>query len=207
VDITQEQAARLARTYTAVMKTDRRSRPSVYRREADSWLIEVTLRELRQLFQHLDPAPFREKDLDPAAAEYIEEAIREIGPDRAAKLLVYLPATELHSGDARQVPEAVANFFAYRARHARQELRRLLRRGAANLAIGLLFLFLCLSVRRSLESLGTAALLSEGLLIIGWVALWRPVEIFLYDWWPIVRRIRRLTAAARMPVEVRAQSS
>jgi hypothetical protein len=189
------------------MNTERRSRPSAYRHESGYWLIEIKLREVRQLFQHLDPAPFREKDLDPAAEEYIGEAIRELGPSRPAKLLVYLPAIELHSGDAQQVPEAVANFFAYRAQHARQELRRLLQRGAANLAIGLLFLFLCLSVRRSLESLGAASLLSEGLLIIGWVALWRPVEIFLYDWWPVVRRIRQLTAAARMPVEVRAQSS
>ena len=39
----------------------------------------------------------------------------------------------------------------------------------------------------------------EGLIILGWVANWRPVEIFLYDWWPIVRRgrlYRRLSRAA-----------
>jgi hypothetical protein len=44
--------------------------------------------------------------------------------------------------------------------------------------------------------------LREGLLIIGWVALWRPVEIFLYDWWPVLRRQQRCTAIARMPVDV-----
>jgi hypothetical protein len=31
-------------------------------------------------------------------------------------------------------------------------------------------------------------LLSEGLLIIGWVAMWEPVYIFLYGWWPIVHK-------------------
>lgn len=38
----------------------------------------------------------------------------------------------------------------------------------------------------------------ESLLIFGWVANWRPIEIFLYEWWPIVRRrnlYRRLAAA------------
>ncbi|MCC6907173.1 MAG: hypothetical protein IT430_04455 [Phycisphaerales bacterium] len=34
-------------------------------------------------------------------------------------------------------------------------------------------------------------LLREGSLIVGWVAMWRPIEIFLDDWWPIVR-VRRL---------------
>jgi hypothetical protein len=27
--------------------------------------------------------------------------------------------------------------------------------------------------------------MSEGLLIGGWVAMWRPIEILLYDWWPL----------------------
>jgi hypothetical protein len=36
------------------------------------------------------------------------------------------------------------------------------------------------------------------LIIFGWVANWRPTEIFLYEWWPIVRRrnlYRRLSQA------------
>lgn len=31
----------------------------------------------------------------------------------------------------------------------------------------------------------------EGLLILGWVAMRRPLQFFLYDWWP-VRHHRRL---------------
>jgi len=25
----------------------------------------------------------------------------------------------------------------------------------------------------------------EGLFIMGWVAMWQPISIFLYEWWPI----------------------
>jgi hypothetical protein len=41
-------------------------------------------------------------------------------------------------------------------------------------------------------------LLRQSFLILGWVANWRPLEIFLYDWWPLARRrdlYRRLSAA------------
>jgi hypothetical protein len=41
-------------------------------------------------------------------------------------------------------------------------------------------------------------LLREGLILLGWVANWRPIEIFLYEWWPIVRHrnlLRRLSQA------------
>ena len=50
-------------------------------------------------------------------------------------------------------------------------------------------------------------MLAEGLLIIGWVGLWRPVEIFLYDWWPIRRRQQHFAALAAMPVDVRVDES
>jgi hypothetical protein len=174
---------------------------SAYRREDGDWLIELRLREPRQLFHSLDPSPFHEKDLDPAAEAYIEDAVRELGHRQPMRLRVHLPAEQAGLPDTGTVPDAIGHYFAYRAGQTRIDLRRLLQRALANLAIGLLFLFACLSLRRTLEALGYE-LLAEGLLIIGWVALWRPVEMFLYDWWPLLRRARRLEAIARMPVEV-----
>ena len=44
--------------------------------------------------------------------------------------------------------------------------------------------------------------LEEGLIIIGWVALWRTAEIFLYEWWPLRRRRRQIEGLAAMLVEV-----
>jgi hypothetical protein len=175
---------------------------TVYRRDAGTWLIEIRLREARQLFHHLDPAPFREKDLDPAAERYLEDAVREIGYTQPLRLVVHLPRPEAATANA-YLPGAIANYFGYRAGQAGIDLRRLLRRGAASLVIGLAFLFGCLALRQSLAGTADYGVIAEGLLIIGWVGLWRPVEIFLYDWWPIRRQQRRFAALARMPVEIR----
>lgn len=176
---------------------------SIYRRDGDTWLIELKLRDLRQLFHQLDPAPFREKDLDPDAEAYIVDAVREIGPDRATRLVVHLPGSQLGTEAAHTLPEAIHNYFGYRTQQTRMELRRLLRSAFTNLVIGLLFLFACLTLRRTLAMAESHEVLREGLLIIGWVALWRPVEMFLYDWWPLLRRARRLESIARMPVQVK----
>ena len=40
-------------------------------------------------------------------------------------------------------------------------------------------------------------------MVIGWVALWRPVEMYLYDWWPLRRESRLLERLSRMPVSLR----
>jgi hypothetical protein len=49
---------------------------------------------------------------------------------------------------------------------------------------------------------GFAALVREGLLIGGWVAMWRPLEVFLYDWWPILGEARLFDRLGRMPVRI-----
>ena len=46
-------------------------------------------------------------------------------------------------------------------------------------------------------------ILREGLIIAGWVAMWRPMEIFLYEWWPLLRKGRLYEKLSRMRVDVR----
>lgn len=179
---------------------------AVYRREGDHTLLEVTLDEVRQLFHSLDPAPFRQKDLDSAAEEYIVEAVREIGQRGPLRLVFYLPAGAASSEDAQTLPAAVRNYFSYRARQRSLTLRQTLRRGLGSLLVGVLFLGLCLSLRQLVATSGWgsgSAILGEGLLIVGWIALWRPVEIFLYEWWPILEDQRRFAWIARQASEVR----
>ncbi len=185
--------------YTGVVRATLHRPSTAYRRDGDTWLIEIQLDEIDQLFHTLDPAPFQRKDLDPAAAEYLEDAVREIGRAHALRVVVHLPAAEASSDDARSLPGAVAHYFRYRADQCRIELRRLLQRGAISSAVALVFLASCLSLRTTLTSSGSEVL-EEGLLIIGWVGLWRPVEIFLYDWWPIWQRQRRFESLAKADV-------
>lgn len=180
---------------------------SAYRKEGDHILIEIRLKEVRQLFHTLDPAPFREKDLDDGAERYLVEACAEAGVRRPLRLLVHLPAAEAATEGARTLPEAVHNYFAYRARQLHAELLRLLRYGAVSLGIGVAFLIACLALRRALASivpLPDRAIVDEGLLILGWVAMWRPIEVLLYDWWPLARRKAVLNTLAVIPIAVAA---
>ncbi len=179
---------------------------SIYRREGEQLLIEIRLREVRQLFHTLDPAPFHEKDLDADAEQYLTEACREAGLHRLLRLVIHLPAAEAAGEAARTLPDAIHHYFGYRGRQQRADRLRLLRRGLTSLLIGTLFLVGCLGLRRLLllSHLDIdRALVGEGLLIVGWVAMWRPLEILLYDWWPLVRRERLLRRLATIPIEVR----
>lgn len=152
-------------------------------------MVDVRLQHLEQLYETLDPSPFRERDLDAAAAAYIRESVQELPHSASVGLRIIMP-TPLGAPIQEQVREAIRNYFAYRARVNRLRLKRELAKGRRSLLVGLSFLLVCLLLRSLLTQTPLGAFLQEGLLIVGWVAMWRPLEIFLYDWWPYMGRAR-----------------
>jgi len=170
--------------------------------------IEISLNRLSQLFNSLDPSPFHERDLDQDAEDYIVGSVEEISHHRPLRLVIHLPADQVPEPGALSLADAVHNFFARREAHERRRLRLLFREGRIALAIGLTFLFCCVATRElifSLEHNAASDIFGEGLLIIGWVAMWRPLEIFLYEWVPVRRRSQILGTLATIPRDRSAQ--
>jgi hypothetical protein len=57
-------------------------------------------------------------------------------------------------------------------------------------------------VARWADTAELGSVVHESLLIAGWVAMWRPLEIFLYDWWSIRSEARLFDRLAVMPVRL-----
>jgi hypothetical protein len=168
--------------------------------------IEINLGKLTQLFNSLDPSPFHDRDLDHDAEEYILGWAEEVGLPRPLKLVIHLPQTEIAGVDQPVLEQAIHNYFEYQQHQCQRRLRLLFRDGRISLAIGVAFLFVCIVIRQLAYSFGSVSeIVAEGMLIVGWVAMWRPLEIFLYDWWPIRRRGLVLGKLAAMPVMVQAR--
>lgn len=169
-------------------------------------LIEVRLTELNQLFNSMDPSPFHERDLDHDAEEFIVSWAQEHSKQHDLRLLIHLSRAPAEHGNAEKlVRDSVAHYFSYRADIILHDLRRLMREGRASLIIGLLFLGLCQSVATFLLPAGGnwPGMAQEGLTIIGWVAMWKPLDIYLYRWWPLLALRRLYQRLHRMPVEIR----
>ena len=103
-------------------------------------MLELRIGELRQLFNAMDPAPFRERDLDPNAETYIVEWARETRPGQPLRLVVHLGREAAPAGHEPMLRDAVDGYFRQRAESTRRELRQLFRVGRVSLLIGLAFL-------------------------------------------------------------------
>ena len=166
--------------------------------------IMLRLRELAQLFNSMDPSPFVERDLDADAEEYIMSWARELPAGRDLELVIQLSApspSDPHAG----VEDAVRRYFTSRAAIKRLEFGQLMRRGRLSLVVGSVFLASCLALGQLVSGYvagPVADFIREGLSIAGWVALWRPLEIYLYDWWPLFEERRRLDLLAKIHVRI-----
>jgi hypothetical protein len=172
----------------------------------DSHIIEVRIRKLSQLFDSLDPSPFIAQDLDDDAQLYIVASVNEISSRMPLALAIHLSEPSESPEEIRDVGEAIREHFIRQSGFADLRLGQLIRRGWISLAIGLAFLSAALTASAALSKWADVSIVAdifrEGFLICGWVAMWRPIEIFLYDWWPIRGERRTFDRLGRMPVQI-----
>lgn len=169
--------------------------------------LDLRLRNLNQLFNSMDPSPFLEKDLDRDAEAFIFEWAAE-PRQRSGRLHIRIHLEQLPAqGDMKDIAgESIRNFFAYQAQVERGVFMHFLRDGQISLAIGVLFITACLSAASLLPQPADnhfMRALAESLLVAGWVGMWRPMQMLLYDWWPIRRRIGVFDRLAQVAVDVR----
>ncbi len=168
-------------------------------------LIEVKLRELNQLFNSMDPSPFHERDLDRDAEEFIVSWAQEHPRQHDLRLVVHLAQPPTGIAEPQKiVSDSLAHYFTYRAEIVMHSFHRLMREGRAALFVGLAFLVLCQIGATLIGAVpGWRIVTREGLTILGWVAMWRPLEILLYEWWPPLRDAWLYRRISGLEVEIR----
>jgi hypothetical protein len=167
--------------------------------------IEIHLPALHELFNALDPSPLVGRDIDDRVEEFIVETARDAPSSAELELVISAPTEGAAGLDHGDIEAAVRAYFAYLRDVQHDRVRRLMRDGRRAALFGVGFLAVCTGLGQLARTLAPEAVgefLVEGLLIIGWVANWRPVEIFLYEWRPMASRGRLYDRLSRMRVVV-----
>jgi hypothetical protein len=179
------------------------------KKESNDGTMRLHVAELGHLFNTLDPSRFQERDLDSDAEQFVTAWARDLPPRVKLALEVEVDHPPSQSDPNYVVTESVRSHFSRKAETTNRELRALLRRGRTSLIIGLLFLAICIVTAEFaanvIRVVSVGEIIRQGLTIAGWVAMWRPMEIFLYDWWPLVADRRLYRRLANMPVQVLSQ--
>jgi hypothetical protein len=175
-----------------------------YRAENDEHVVDVKLASIERLFDNRDPAPFRERDLDPALVEYLVDAGEDLIASEKFRVVFWLQ----QPCEPSEIETAYRAHFEYELERGDRERRRQRRAGWIALAIASVSIVALvglgeLVVRTIAGTLGAG--LKEGLTISGWVLMWRPVEVLVYDRIPWRRERRILSRLLAAPIEMRVE--
>ena len=171
------------------------------RAHQDEATIDVRLTSAERIFDNRDPAPFRERALDPDFVEYLVEGGRDRAAARGIRIVVRL-AQPCVPGE---IEHAVRAHFEQALERARRQRQEHLRNGWIALAIAAVAVVVVMALgelvaKRVAGTLGSG--LREAIVISGWVLMWRPMEVLVYDGipWRRERRILRTLRDARIDV-------
>jgi hypothetical protein len=158
-------------------------KPDRYKHEKENVIVEVGVKNSRQLFNERDPAPFRERDLDSQFVIYLVSAVEEFPLRTKIKIRVLTSdSDDLLPENSLAIRDAIRTYFLYESALAKAKLRKRLRTARFFFLIGLATLIICLSLAQFIESIKSAPrttnIASVSLIIIGWVAMWllKPID-------------------------------
>jgi len=173
--------------------------------EGKRW-IEVRVKNTQQLFDARDPAPFRERDLDDDFVEYIVSSAKEFLLTTPLKIVIYIEEIENKDLPKDSIREAIHSYLSYQIDLQRTELRSFIRRTEYFLLIGVLILISCLTIAQHLAAEtqpGAVSILREGIVIFGWVSIWKPIELVLFDWYPLYEKLKFYRKLLETEVDIR----
>jgi hypothetical protein len=154
--------------------------------------IVVPLTSVDQLVEACPPSPFRRRRLKEEAEQFLVERVNALPRYASARLLITLSQPDVAKENI--VVEAIHEHFNYLRLETEAKLKRMRRFGWRSFAVAIAFLAVTIAVvqlvKRYLPEGTLVSVAIEGLIILAWIALWRPGDLLLYERYPLQRDAR-----------------
>jgi len=176
-----------------------------YKHQHGKHWIEVRVKSSLQLFDARDPAPFRDRDLDDDFVEYIVSTMREFSHKSPVKILIHIEEKTPKDLPFEAIRESIKSYWDYQIELFERDLKSFFKRAQLFMLIGLVVLAACITIAQSIavpSPPGFLGVLREGIVIFGWVSLWKPIELLLFDWYPLFEKVRLYRKLLKTDVEI-----
>ena len=166
--------------------------------------IILELHDLDQLLLVPDSLFYGKRMLNPDAEEVIIEEVTKAALGDHIRLKIHLLEDKITRKD--EILAAIHKHFNYRREKSETKLKKVLHLGWQSLLISIVFLGILISLTLLIIKLlpegGLSITFREILIILGWVALWRPADLLLYEWRPFKREINLFRRLERCDLEI-----
>jgi len=166
----------------------------LYRRNPHSkaYIIDIQIREYGDLFNDLDPSPLRKRDLDQDFINYLEESSADIPLKHSLDLHISCPFSQKEEDKEVRIIQGVKSYYQIILHNIQRKLFQLVKSALLYFTIGIIFLFLSLYSTKSLSPTYVHKLISEGMIIGGWVFLWESLALAAFKSSSLRKERRRM---------------
>lgn len=167
--------------------------------------IKLSLPELDALFQS-QPDPFRPSYSPHPRIEALIDEAKALPVNTTLRIELHVSHAEITQG-LLPLADAVRQFCDQEIHRELASLDRIRRDGTASLLRGLIFLSASFALSTAFAAVEVRStllhhLFTEGMVIAGWVALWGPFEMLMFNRAPHKSRIRALQMLRKAEWEV-----
>jgi len=171
--------------------------------------VDLYLSDIHNFFQTPEVDPFLGENIEASGIDQLIDTMNaRPGVQKGiSKIVIHLPEAMIQPDLPSRVSIAITNYCNAQIRLAVQKKREIWLEGRKALRIGLVFWAICLALSLLFEEViftrhAVGRLFGEGFIIAGWVGLWRPAELLLYDWRPYSREKKRYEEIKAMEVAI-----
>jgi hypothetical protein len=176
--------------------------------------VGIALREIAELVVVPEFDPLGGQFETRSGVERILDHLRSVdGANKVDALRASIALERQPSPDElARVRTALAGLCAQRDRELAEQTVTVRRDGTRALGKGLIFMLICMLISALAREASflheiVSSLISEGFVIAGWVALWHPTELLLYEWWPISRDRQLYRLVSQMEIAIAAPTA
>lgn len=165
--------------------------------------IKLQLQNINELLR-LPVSSYIKSTLQTDAEEFIIEEAEALPLKAPINIKVHLALSEVKYKD--DIAPAIRRHFSYRREQSQKEYKRIFKYGWRILFIALGLLAVIFSITEIafyyMPDNKPVRFIHESFIILSWVALWRPLELLLYEWYPVKTDINLYSRLENSSVEV-----
>ncbi|MGA1866642.1 MAG: hypothetical protein ACMUFK_04155 [Thermoplasmatota archaeon] len=175
---------------------------TVYEKDpiSNAFIIKISIKNYSDIFNDLDPAPFKKRDIDPDLRVYIEDSSIDIPLKNKISLQFNAPKHVKDDEKEKKVIMGLNTYFQFIIRTFEKDISHGYKKGAIYIACSFILLLSAYYLSSILPSNFLLVTFMEGLFIGGWVFLWEAIAVFVFKNREIKMKLKRYRRLKEAPV-------
>ncbi len=162
-------------------------------------IIKISAKRVEDIYNDFDKeSSFLKKDLNEELVEYIIDSVKELSNENF--IIEFYFKEKITENEITKIKNSIHKFFNYLTELERKNMKEQIKNSLIFMAIGVFFTAMAIIFGEHNDNV-VQEVISEGLMVAGWVSLWESLATFLIKWLPYTKKLKLFNRIIQAPVK------